>query len=298
MAGSRRLTELVDSARSRLQPPPGPLTVALSGGADSAALAFLLGANRTAVSAVHVDHGLPGSPALRGAAAAIAEALGLELRIVEVEVAEGPSPEEQARKVRYEALDDLDRTVVTAHTRDDNAETVLINLIRGTGPTGLGGIPYHRPPSTYRPILGISRNETREIAALAGLPFRDDPMNADLGLTRNRIRHGILPLLRELNPQVVEAITRAASAVSADAAFLDSLAERIDVDPGVAVGTLITVPRPVADRVLARLLQQSGLDVSEDRLRRAWTVVQGRAGSQELAGGLSIVRREAIVVVE
>jgi tRNA(Ile)-lysidine synthase len=298
VAGSRRLRELIDSALTRIRLPPTPFTVALSGGADSATLALLSLEHRSGIDAVHIDHGLPGSPLLRESAIAIAAELGMELGIVTVDVGGGPSPEEQARTARYRELDRWSGTVLTGHTRDDNAETILINLIRGTGATGLGGIPYLRPPHTYRPMLDVSRDETREIATLAGLPFRDDPMNSDLSLGRNRVRHVVIPALRAMNPRVVDALARAASAVSADAALLDGMVEHVDTSSGVAAGLLLTLPRPLADRVLGRLITSTGISLTEDRLTRAWSVVAGVAERQDLADGASIVRRRALVVIE
>jgi tRNA(Ile)-lysidine synthase TilS/MesJ len=238
MAGSRRLRELVDSAQNRLRLPATPFTVALSGGADSAALAYLAVQHDPAVDALHIDHGLPASTML------------------------------------------------------------LINLIRGTAATGLGGIPYHRPPHIYRPTLDITRDETREMATLVGLPFRDDPMNSDPSLMRNRIRHEIIPRAREMNPQVIEALARAGAAVTADSILLDEMVAHIDTRSGVAVGVLTTLPRPLADRVLGRLLSSAGVGLTEDRLARARSVVEGRAERQDLAEGLSVVRRNAMVVIE
>lgn len=235
---------------------------------------------------------------LRQAAGDIAAALDMKLEIVEVEVGEGPSPEDQARQARYEALDRWGRALLTAHTRDDNAETVLINLVRGTGSTGLAGIPYHRPPVVYRPMLAMTRDEAREIATLADLPFRDDPMNSDPTLLRNRIRQEIIPRLQEMNPRVVDALARAAAIMAADSNLLDEMVEHVDTSSGVAIGLLITLPRPLADRVLGRVITAAGVELTESRLQRAWSVVEGPAQSQDLAGGLSARRRGALVVVE
>ncbi|MGD2060031.1 MAG: tRNA lysidine(34) synthetase TilS [Acidimicrobiia bacterium] len=297
MARSSRLTELVGSARSRLRFPDGPFTVALSGGADSATLAFLAVESGPGADAIHIDHGLPASPMLRMAAAEIAGRLGIDLEIVFVELGEGPSLEDRARTARYEVLDSWGQNVLTAHTREDNAETILINLIRGTGPSGLAGIPFHRPPRTYRPMLDVTRDETREIASLAGLPFRDDPMNSDLELIRNRLRHQIIPQLREMNPRVVDALARAATAVGADTALLDGMVAEIDTTAGVPVAVLTTLPRPLSDRVLGRLLAANGVGVTDDRLIRARSVVEGEAPRQDLADGRIIERRDAMVVV-
>jgi tRNA(Ile)-lysidine synthase len=297
MARSRRLTELVGSAQARLRLPEGPFAIALSGGADSAALTLLAVDRNSSVGAVHIDHGLPGSPMLRSAAAEIAGSLEIDLEIVPVHLGAGPSPEDQARAARYRVLDSWHENVLTAHTLDDNAETILINLVRGTGPAGLAGIPYHRPPRTYRPMLDVTRDETREIAALANLPFRDDPMNSDPALIRNRIRQEIIPRLREMNPRVVDALARAGKTIGADSALLDDMVAHIDTARGVPVAVLATLPRPLGDRILTGLLAAHGVGVTEDRLLRARSVVEGRAPRQDLADGKTIERREAMVMV-
>ncbi len=142
MVATRRLIALVENALGRMSLPPGDLTIALSGGADSAALAYL--ARRCASSGVkglHVDHGLPGSSMLATAARGVATALGITLEVVIVEVALGPSPEEQARDARYPVFHSRSGPVLTGHTRDDDAETILINLVRGCGPRRSGRDP-------------------------------------------------------------------------------------------------------------------------------------------------------------
>lgn len=297
MAATRRLTQLVEEARNRLRLPDGGLTVALSGGADSAALAFLVTGSGRDLGAVHVDHGFPASPMLRDAAARIAEHLGIDMETVEVELGPGPSPEGEARDARYRVFDVGQALVLTAHTRDDSVETILLNLVRGTGVVGLVGIPYHRPPSVYRPLLEVSRAETREIATLAGLPFEDDPMNRDSALARNRLRLRVMPLLRELNPKVEAAIARTSELLGRDAEYLDEVVPGHSAD-GVPVSSVLTLPRPLADRLLARLLVDAGVGVTSDRLARAWSVARGQADRHELAGGKVVVRRGALLVVE
>lgn len=298
MAATRRLTELTKVALDKTQLPSGPVTVALSGGADSAALAYICLRAGVTVDALHVDHGLPASPRLAAASGAVATRLSIPIESAAVEIEEGPSPEERAREARYSVFDTRVNPVLTAHTRDDNAETILINLTRGTGPSGLTGIPYHRPPVTYRPMLDISRSETRELATLVGLPFFDDPMNQDPSLTRNRIRHNILPMLRAINPRVVEGLARAATSLDRDGAFLDSLVPETGDAPGVPTGLVLTLPRPLADRLLQRLLNDEGVGVTADRMERVWSVVRGETEGQDLAGGRRLTRRGALILVE
>ena len=294
MAEPRRLTQLVEGTGGRLRLPPGDLVVALSGGADSAALAYLaLAANRN-VRGLHIDHGFAGSPLMEKAASKIAADLNLGLDVARVEVPTGPSPEGQARKARYEAFADSvgpHESLLTGHTQDDDVETVLINLIRGTGSQGLAGIPYSRPPNIVRPMLKVTRSETREIAALAGLGFVDDPMNDAPGLTRNVLRLQILPGLRQLNPKLDDSVVRMAAAIGAESDHIASLADGVAIhtDDGfasAAISTIQTVPRSVANRVLLRILSAVGLEPTSDRVDRLWSVVRREAESQELGAGV------------
>lgn len=297
MARTRRLTQLLDDAREKTTLPGDGVVVALSGGADSAALALIVLHGGVSVRLVHVNHGLAASPTMGEAARDIAECLALPIEILSVQVGTGPSPEDQARDARYNALTTIDGSVLTAHTRDDNAETLMINLLRGTGSAGLAGIPAHRAPNIYRPILEVTRSETREIATLGGLPFRDDPMNHDLSLTRNRIRRDLLPLMAEYNPQVVAALARAAKSVEADSAYLDRLTPT-QAREGVPAGLVETLPRPLGDRLLADLLDRHRIGITSDRLERMRQVSSGAAQRQDLADGLTVRRDGAMVVIE
>src|SRR5665811_1184702 len=155
MVDSRRLSTLAGTVLAKVRVPPSRCVVALSGGPDSAICAWVVVQAGVLVRALHVDHGLPGSPVVRGGAVAIAASLGIPLQIAEVTVGSGPSPEGLARTARYEALEaslDQDEVLLTGHTRADQAETILGNLLRGTGADGLAGIPRRRG-RIVRPLL-------------------------------------------------------------------------------------------------------------------------------------------------
>lgn len=297
MATTRRLRELVSSILPRLELPHGPLVVALSGGADSAALALLCVESGIETTGLHIDHRLPASPVLAEAAETIAARLGITLDTRQVTVEKGPSPEEMAREARYEVFSTSPVPLLTAHTRDDTVETVLINLIRGTGTTGLAGIPPFRPPCVYRPMLEITGSETREVCSLAGLPYRDDPMNVDLDLTRNRVRHEILPLLRSLNPAIDAAIARAAASLRRDRDYLEGQADALD-EQSLPVSVITTAPRVLADRLLRRALEDNGIEPTADRIGRMWAVASGETDRQDLAGGKAVIRSGALLVIE
>lgn len=187
-----------------------PLVVALSGGADSAAMAWAAQQARCRVRCVHINHGLPASEALESAARGIAKRLGLALETVTVTPAS--STEADLREVRYAALIRSlapGELLITAHTADDQAETVLLHLLRGSGVSGLGGIPRSRG-RIRRPLIEISREELRSIAVENRLPFFDDPENANRHHLRNRIRHELLPLLETYTPAVRDVLVRTA----------------------------------------------------------------------------------------
>lgn len=249
------------------------LLLALSGGADSTAL--LRAAVECAVPlelklhAAHLDHGLRGAAAREDAhwLTALCHACHVPLDLEQIDVpahavAAGLGIEEAARGVRY---DFLDRTAVArdcpvllvAHTADDLSETVLHNLLRGTGLSGLKGIPRERRLSRgtllMRPLLKVTRREIEEYLDDLGQDYRDDSTNTDLELTRNRLRHQLLPSLREnYNPQVDRALRQlAAQAESAQEAVqfaARELAQRTQATPpgtdwGVAWWDLQRHPR-------------------------------------------------------
>ncbi|MDP9143482.1 MAG: tRNA lysidine(34) synthetase TilS [Actinomycetota bacterium] len=298
MVETRRLTQLTSKLGDLLETPDGDLVVALSGGADSAALAYLLSAADRPYRAVHINHGLPDSPSLEKAAREVADKLGVDLDVVMIEVPAGASAEGQARTARYAAL--LDRLaqrewLLIAHTLDDQAETVLMNLLRGTGPTGLAGI-FPSWGRLARPLLGASRSETRELAGLAGLPYLDDPTNLDPANRRNVIRLEVLPALStRFNPRLIEALARSATLIRSDDSHLESEAESVsivtrDSSVAIAVGGLLAVPRPVADRVLRRGLAMvrpphSG---SAAELDQIWAVALGGQRLASLTGGVEV----------
>jgi len=308
MVDTRRLTQLVATVSDRLDLPNGQLIVGLSGGADSAALGYLCVQQERQVSAVHINHGLASSSMMEQSAAAIALDLDIPLETRAVVVPEGPSPEGQARRVRYAEFAEVansESRLLTAHTRDDDVETVLFNLIRGTGPRGLGGIPHYRPPNVFRPLLAVTRAETREIAALSGLPFVDDPMNDDQTLTRNVVRARIIPMLSELNPKFSDSIARMAASVTSDNAYLDRQAGGIalihgDGSVAVAVGDLLAVARPLADRALKTMLGCAvGSDnVSAKRVEKLWSVANAESQSQQMGSGIDATRLGPLLVIK
>ena len=211
-----------------------PVLVACSGGADSLALAAAVAfeAPRAGVpaGAVTVDHGLQaGSAARADRTADLLRNLGLDpVTVVRVEVGRDGGPEAAARTARYAALwtaaADRGARIALGHTLDDQAETVLLGLGRGSGPRSVAGMVVDRPPF-WRPLLGIRRATTRAACAALELPVWDDPWNTDPAYTRVRLRTEALPLLEDvLGGGVAPALARTAALLREDLDLLDRLA--------------------------------------------------------------------------
>ena len=214
------------------------MLAACSGGADSLALAAALAHEAPRLGlrggGVTVDHGLQDGSADRAAqVAALLGRLGLDpVRIATVTVASGPGrggPEAAARTARYAALEQVAEqtgaaAVLLAHSRDDQAETVLLGLARGSGARALAGMPARRG-RLRRPLLGLSRAALREACQALQLEPWDDPHNFDPSYARARVRHQALPALEAaLGPGIAEALARSAAQLSADCDALDAIA--------------------------------------------------------------------------
>jgi tRNA(Ile)-lysidine synthase len=297
---------LLNSAVAQQFLASGELAVAVSGGADSLALAAAAGyvAPRLGlrVHGLVVDHGLQtGSADVATRAADTITELGLIARVLPVCV-DGPGgPEAAARKARYTALRAAlpapDALVLLGHTLDDQAETVLLGLGRGSGPRSIAGMRPLDPPWA-RPFLGVSRATTVAACARLGLRPWVDPHNADPRFTRVRLRTEVLPLLADvLAGGVAEALARTAAQLREDGDALDTLADTAlaaAVD-GVAldVGRLTDVPAAVRRRALRAWLLDGGVRELTDVQLRAADDLVGRwrgQGGVWLPGGL-VVRR-------
>lgn len=308
MAAPNGLTPLAASVRQRAELPTGPVVVALSGGADSAVLAWVAGQESPSARAVFVDHGLPASHQLREAAAAIAQAIGIELDVVDAPMArDTPSFEEVARGARYRALQAAakpNEVIVTGHTADDQAETVLGNFLRGAGAGGLAGIPARRG-QIARPLLSISRAETRQLAAQLELPFFDDPENETTDVRRNRLRAQLIPLLEETyNPQLRATLLRTSTVLGADDAVLEAAAAQVPVRSdgevvAVPAAALAVVPAAVATRVIRRALREvrGPHGGTHDEVAAVLEVAAGHRTGAELMGSIRVEREGPMVVL-
>lgn len=273
--------------------PTGPLTLGVSGGPDSVAMALL--AEEAGLDFViwHVHHGLrPGADDDAETVGKLAATLGRRCELRTVDVAPGPGLEARARTARYRALPD---DVCVAHTADDRAETVLFNLLRGAGPAGVAA-PFDR---VHRPLLGLRRHETRALCEAAGVEVVDDPMNDDEAFTRVALRNRVLPVIGEvLGRDPVPLLTRHADLTADALAVVRAAAAAVDPTDTVA---LRTVPRAVAAEALRRwLMAETGSASAVDAasIERVLSVVDGTHVATEVTGGHRVARTAGRLRVE
>lgn len=259
-----------------LIPSGSAVVCALSGGADSVCLLHLLSQREDiSLSAAHFNHCLrgEGSDGDEEFVRDLCRELNIPLTVGRGDVSgfarsENCSVEDAARTLRYRflrAAAPAGALIATAHNAEDNAETVLWNLIRGSGLTGLTGIPPRRD-NIVRPLLSVSRREITAYLLQNGLPHREDPTNAETLYTRNRLRHQVLPLLRELNPKAVEHIGQTAERLRSLDEGLDGELERL-LPSITAENGQISVPRAVWEntpeflrpKLLLNLLDRAGI---------------------------------------
>lgn len=268
------------------------VAVACSAGPDSTALADAVVRARgpSRVELVYIDHGLRDATSRdRDAVAALAERLGCAQRAVSVGVARDvASLEGAARRARYAALDRLPHDwVLLGHTASDQAETVLMRILRGTGVAGLAGIPERRG-RYLRPLLAVWRPEVEAYLRARGLGACDDAMNADHRFARNRIRHQVLPALRAENPRLDAALVQLARAAGEQRELLDRAAGRL-LAGELDVAAVRGAPRGVAKRALQLAAEVHGLGpLAAPHLEAMYHLAVGQAGgsaSLDLPGG-------------
>ncbi|WP_285028811.1 tRNA lysidine(34) synthetase TilS [Mycolicibacterium sp. lyk4-40-TYG-92] len=281
--------------------------VGLSGGADSLALTAVAAALKP-TAALIVDHGLQtGSADVAAAAAAQARQLGcVDAQVISVDVGIEGGPEAAARTARYAALDAArgGAPVLLAHTLDDQAETVLLGLGRGSGPRSLAGMQIWDPP-WGRPLLAVRRADTEAACAELGVTPWQDPHNTDPRYTRVRLRTEVLPLLEEvLAGGVAPALARTAAALREDNDALDALAAghlaALCTDNGLPVAGLEDLPAALRRRVIRGWLLSVGASLLTDVQLRAvdalvadWHGQGGVAVSSPLRYQRLIVTRRA-----
>ena len=269
-------------------PPEGRILCAVSGGADSMCLLHLLQSRGRDVVAAHFEHGIRGEESLRDAA--FVETWCRERGIPCVTGhgdapgyarEEGMSTEEAARALRYRFLEETAEEcncdyIATAHNGDDNVETVLLNLTRGAGALGLSGIPPRRG-KIIRPLLGVSRREIEDYLEKNAVPHVEDSSNQSDDYSRNRIRHQVTPVLRELNPGLNEAVGRTARLLAQDEDCLGGLAQdcidRVSDGESLPAEALLALHGAVASRVVRRLCRGS---LSMEQVEAVLALARGR----------------------
>jgi tRNA(Ile)-lysidine synthase len=261
-------------------PPGGRVLCAVSGGADSMCLLHLLaglaGADGFSLAAAHYNHHLRGAESDRDEdfVRRWCAGHGISLTVWGGDVAgearrTGQGIEETARRMRYAFLSETAQAVggaliATAHHADDNAETLLLHLIRGTGLQGLTGIAPRRG-NLVRPLLTATRAEVEDYVARHALPYVEDSTNTDMAYTRNKLRHTVMPLLRELNPRITESMSGTARYLRTDNDFLNAQAIALcqnarwaEDNLVIEAGLIADAPNAVAPRAARRLLEMLG----------------------------------------
>lgn len=271
-------------ARCSFPPAGTDVSCAVSGGPDSLALLALATAARLTVTAIHVDHGLrPGSAAEADVVAAAAARFGAAFRSERVLVPPGPNLEARARAARYDALPP---GVLTGHTADDQAETMLLNLLRGAGLDGLAGIRR----DGRRPLLDLRRHDTESLCATLHLHPVRDSSNDDRAFRRNRVRHEVRPLLDDVAGRDVTAVlARQADLFAETSDLLVELAA--SVDP-TSVAALRDAPVPLARVAIRGWLRPIGGGHPPDSavVERVLDVVAGHGVATEVGGGWRVAR--------
>lgn len=255
------------------------------------ALLVLAAAHGLDVTAVHVDHGLrSGSAAEASIVESAAARFGVGFRSEQVDLGPGADLEQRARHARLAVLGP---DALTGHTADDQAETLLINLLRGAGPAGLAAMV----PGPRHPLLDIRRAETVALCDSLGLQPVSDPSNDDPRFVRNRVRHEILPLLADISQRdPVPILTRTAEHARAVVTDLDRLAA--DLDP-TDTRLMQQQPPTVASAALRRWLRDDlGHPPSTDELDRVLAVVRHDVLACELTGGRRISRTDGFLRLE
>ena len=280
-----------------LMAPGDTVICAVSGGADSVAMLFalylLLEKLGITLEAAHFNHNLRGEESLRDETFVreLCARYDIPLHVASGEIHPGKKGlEAAARDARYAFLESLPGKIATAHTADDNAETILMHLVRGTGLKGLGGIAPQRG-KLIRPMLGITRREVEDFLAEWHLPYVEDSTNETDAFLRNRLRHHVMPLLAAENPRIAENLSQMALRLREDEACLSQLSHYETLPE---VETLRTLPSAVRSRMLERFLKENGVREPEDvHIAQAEALVFSDSPSASAAfpGGVTLSRQ-------
>ncbi len=256
---------------------PCNITVALSGGADSVALLYSLymlkNELKFSLSACHVNHNLRGEESDRDEmfVRRLCRMLDIPIYVKNIRVTDyvtkHKSVELCAREIRYGFFSSLygKRYIATAHTASDNTETVLINMTRGTALSGVSGIP-HRRGNIIRPIIECTREEIENFCTSNSLAYVTDSTNLSDDYTRNKLRHSVIPVLKQINPSVENAFTRLSELCSEDDSYLDSVAaaekKRSENDGKYDVKSLSRLAPCILRRIVTMIFTENEIPVN------------------------------------
>lgn len=275
------------------------VVVGVSGGADSIALLHVLNSIKDelgiTIFVCHINHNLRGEESLRDEnfVRNFCKNIDITPEVFSVDVKgsveKHESIEERARKIRYSCFEKLciekKAKLATAHTASDNAETVFINILRGTGTKGLGGIPPVRG-NIIRPLLRCTREDIEKYCAENKLEFVTDSSNLSDDYTRNKLRHHLIPMLKEFNPSILESISRMTAAVYDDNVYLERAAEKAKneckAEDGYSCMLLSQLERPVLCRIVSSVLSENGIEPSSLRINECVQIIMNNKGKINL----------------
>lgn len=296
------------------QDKPVVITVALSGGADSVAMLYALYSLKSelgfSLCACHVNHNLRGEESDRDEmfVRRLCRFLDIPLYVKNIRVLDflqkHESVELRAREIRYEFFDSLSKLygclIATAHTASDNCETVLINMIRGTALSGICGIPEQRG-NIIRPILRCTREEIEQFCAENLLDYVTDSTNLSNDYTRNKLRHSVIPLLKEINPSLFSAVGRLTEAAALDDAYLDKTArlemKNAEKSGGYDVVYLSKLDECILRRIVTMLFIENDIPVSTLAISSAVQIIRRKQGKINPAKYKFIQIRKKILTV-
>ncbi len=270
----------------QLADPRTPIVVAASGGPDSTALVHALHALRHPLTLVYVDHQTRPETKQEGAFVhELANALGAQFQLKRVEL-ESQS-EASMRDARYQALDSVKgERVATGHTASDQAETVLMRLLRGTGTVGLSGIPPRRG-RIIRPLIGLTRAEIMTFLKAINARFCTDPTNADLGPLRNRVRHELLPLLStNYQTNITDRLVEMANSLRRDRNFLENAAKDHIQTHGLNRKSLLQSHKDLRPHIVRAACPVS---ISAERMHAIERMLDGAGGTVQLEGNVQVI---------
>lgn len=267
---------------------------AVSGGADSVALLYVLYSLKNelgfSLAACHVNHNLRGeeSDGDERFVRRMCRFLDIPLYVASIKVNDlrqkHDSLEECARRLRYEFFDSISRgkLIATAHTASDNCETILINMVRGTALSGICGIPVKRD-NIIRPLLYNTRGDIERYCTENSLDYVTDSTNLSDDYTRNKIRHKVVPLLREINPALFGAISRLSQSVSDDDRYLDKIAAQLmekahTKDDKYDVNVLYTAEECILRRIVTMLFRNNDIPLNMRAVESCVGIIRARQG--------------------